>query len=143
MKTLSADAKHQRGAVAVEFAMTVLIFLTLVIGVIEFSRVMLHWSTAIEATRLGARVAVVCDRNSPAVRKRMRHMLPLLQDENIRVDYPTAGCNTTTCPPVTVSLTGFTVSTIIPLAAVSFMLPDLSTSLSSESLSSADNQLCN
>lgn len=142
MKTPDVHRRRQRGATAVEFAMTVLIFLALVIGVIEFSRVMFHWSTAIEATRLGARVAVVCDVGSPAVRKRMRIMLPLLKDENIRVDYPAAGCSTSTCPPVTVSLTGFTVSTIIPLAAVSFVLPDLSTSLSTESLSSADNYLC-
>lgn len=143
MKTPGTDRHRQRGAAAVEFAMTVLIFLALVIGVIEFSRVMFHWSTAIEATRLGARVAVVCDPGSDAVRKRMRQMLPLLKDENIRVNYPITGCSTTTCPPVTVSLTGFTVSTIIPLAAVSFMLPDLSTSISTESLDSFDNYLCN
>lgn len=132
----------QTGAAAVEFAVTVLLFLSLTIGVIEFSRVMFHWGTAIEATRLGARVAVVCDANDSAVKYRMRQMLPLLQDSDIAIEYPTAGCSATTCEPVTVSLVNFQLSTFIPLAPVAMVLPPLSTSLTAESMSSAANALC-
>jgi Flp pilus assembly protein TadG len=127
----------------VEFALTVLIFLSLVIGVIEFSRVMFHWSTAVEATRLGARVAVVCDQNAAAVKNRMREILPLLQDSDIVITYPTAGCTAATSEPVTVRLNAFRLSTIIPVGTISMLLPPLSTSLTAESLSSTDNALCN
>ena len=139
----TARGRRQLGAAAVEFAVTVLIFLSLVIGVIEFSRTMFHWSTAIEATRLGARVAVVCDQNDSAVRTRMKNMLPLLKDENIQVTYPSSGCSSTSCDPVTVTLVNFEIPTIIPVAPIKFLLPPLSTSLTAESLSSADNYLCN
>lgn len=135
--------QRERGAAAVEFAVTVLIFLSLVIGVIEFARVMFHWSTAIEATRLGARVAVVCDQNDSAVRARMKNMLPLLQDDNIQIVYPGTACSSTSCPPVTVRLVNFSIPTIIPLAPVTFLLPPLSTSLTAESMDSNDNYLCN
>lgn len=139
----AAVVGRQRGAVAVEFAVTVLLFLSLTIGVIEFARVMFHWSTAVEATRLGARVAVVCDQNDSAVRTRMKHMLPLLQDANIVIQYPSGGCSPSSCDPVTVSLKDVTVRTIIPLAPLSIPLPGLSTSLTSESMDSTDNYLCN
>jgi len=134
---------RQRGAVAVEFAMTVLVFLSLTIGVIEFSRVMFHWSTAVEATRLGARVAVVCDQNDSAVRTRMKNMLPLLKDSNIVISYPAGGCSPSSCEPITVSLTGVTIRTIIPIVPLSIPLPGLSTSLTPESMDSTDNYLCN
>lgn len=142
-RRVSRSSRASQGAASVEFALTVLIFLTLTIGVIEFARVMFHWSTAIEATRLGARVAVVCDRNDTAVKFRMRSMLPLLQDSDIAITYPTAGCTAATCEPITVSLVNFNVSTIIPIATISVLLPPLSTSLTAESLSSTDNALCN
>lgn len=134
---------RQRGAVAVEFAMTVLVFLSLTIGVIEFSRVMFHWSTAVEATRLGARVAVVCDQNDSAVRTRMKNMLPLLKDSNIVISYPSGACSPSSCEPITVSLTGVTIRTIIPIVPLSIPLPGLSTSLTPESMDSTDNYLCN
>ena len=51
----------QRGVAAVEFALIASIFFTLVFGVMEMGRMLFYMNTAAEATRLGARVAVVCD----------------------------------------------------------------------------------
>ncbi len=134
---------RQGGAVAVEFAITFLIFLSLLIGVIEFARFMLHWNTAVEATRLGARVAVVCDQGDSIVKARMKNMLPLLQDSNIEITYPSGGCGASACPPVTVHLQNVTIPLIIPIAPISMPLPPLHTSLTAESMDSTDNFLCN
>lgn len=133
----------QRGVVAVEFAVTFLVFLSLTLGVIEFSRFLFHWSTAVEATRLGARVAVVCNVGDTAVKARMRDMLPLLDDADITVTYPSGGCSATSCEPVTVHLSNVTIPLIIPIVPISLQLPQLHTSLTAESLDSADNYLCN
>lgn len=142
MKPLRCTLTRQRGAAAVEFALTAIAFLALVIGAIEFSRLMLTWNMAVETTRLGARVAVVCDKNDTAIKRRMREMLPPLSDANIVVSYPTSGCTARSCEPVTVRIVNFDVPLVIPGIPLSFTLPSLATSLPSESLSSADNPLC-
>lgn len=136
------NRRRQRGAAAVEFAVTILIFLSLTIGVIEFARFTFHWSTAIEATRLGARVAIVCDQGDSIVKARMRDMLPLLEDADITVTYPAGGCSASSCDPVTVHLENVTIPLIIPIIPISLQLPPLHTSLTAESLSSSDNYLC-
>lgn len=53
--------KHQRGAALVEMAIVILVFLMLVFGVIEFARAIFEWSRLVEATRAGARYAIVND----------------------------------------------------------------------------------
>lgn len=50
----------QRGAAAVEFALIVIVFLTLLLGIIEFGRFLYLWNTVQEVTRRAAREAVVC-----------------------------------------------------------------------------------
>jgi Flp pilus assembly protein TadG len=49
----------QLGATAVEFALVLIIFLTFVLGITDFSRMLYTWNAANEATRAGARYAVV------------------------------------------------------------------------------------
>lgn len=51
----------QRGAVAVEFALVVPIFLVLLFGTIEFGRLIYLWNTVQEVSRSAARQAVVTD----------------------------------------------------------------------------------
>jgi Flp pilus assembly protein TadG len=131
-----------RGATSAEFAVTFVLFFSLVAGVVEFSRLMLFVGTAVEATRLGARVAVVCDANDSAVKSRMRALLPALADANISVTYPGGECTATDCEPVTVSLSGVTMPLMIPLVPMSVPIPDFSSSLPAESLSSTDNAIC-
>ncbi|MDX8406621.1 MAG: pilus assembly protein [Mariprofundus sp.] len=54
---------HQRGSVMVEMAVVLPLFLALVFAIMEFSIAVFNWSLVGEATRAGARFAVV---NNPA-----------------------------------------------------------------------------
>lgn len=51
----------QRGVAAVEFAAVAIVFLLLMLGVMEFGRLMYLWNTVQEVTRNAARQAVVTD----------------------------------------------------------------------------------
>jgi len=136
--------RRQRGAAATEFALVSIFFLALVIGVIEFARLMFIYSTAVEATRRGARMAVVCSTSdADKVKAYMKDMLALLEPGNISITYPSPGCSASDCDPVTVTITNLTVNLAIPLVPLSFPVPDFSTSLPAESLNSTNNALCN
>lgn len=140
-------SRGQRGVAAIEFALIASIFFTLLIGIVEMGRVLFLMNAAAEATRLGARVAVVCDVGSPAVRSRMRGLLRVLEDEDITVTYlPNApgACTRSTCESVTVSIDR-QVNTFIPFVPLIIDLPSFSTSLPRESLNSfgATNPVCN
>jgi len=129
----------QRGAAAVEFALLAGFLFTLLFGVIEMSRVLFYWNTATEATRLGARLAVVCDQSSAAtVKTRMRAMLGVLQPGNIDIAYLPSGCDVNSCRSVTVSITGMTVATMIPLVPLDISMPPFTTTLPRESMNSAN-----
>lgn len=70
---------RQRGAAAVEFALIAILFFTLLLGIIEFGRLLYLWNTTQEVTRRAAREAVV--RNfSPAEQGKIRRAA-VLQDE--------------------------------------------------------------
>lgn len=132
----------QRGAAAVEFALIAAVFFSVLIGIMEMGRVLFYMNTATEATRLGARVAVVCDINDPAIKSKMQGMLSILNTTNINITYPTVACGTGTCETVKVEITGLTVNTFIPFIPFSITMPTFSTTLPIESLSSANNSLC-
>ncbi|HTI18086.1 MAG TPA: TadE family protein [Trinickia sp.] len=129
--------RRERGAAIVEFSIAVAVLVSVLIGVMEFSRVLFYWNTAAEAARLGARVAAVCDVGSNVVRTRMRQLMPLLSDNNIQVTYTPSPCDATSCQFVTVSYTGLTVNTFVPFVPISMALPAFTTTLPRESLSSA------
>lgn len=134
---------RQRGANTAEFAVVSIFFLALVMAVIEFAHLMFVYSTAVEATRLGARMAVVCGTGDVAkVKARMKDMLPILQPANIAISYPGSSCSAADCDPVTVRIQGLSVDLAIPLLPLTFAVPDFATSLPAESLSSTDNPLC-
>lgn len=58
--------KHkQKGAETVEFAVIALLFFAVIMTVIEFSRALFVWNALTEATRRGARMAVICPYQSP------------------------------------------------------------------------------
>ncbi|CAE6494140.1 TadE-like protein [Nitrosomonas nitrosa] len=129
---------RQRGVAAVEFALIASILFTVLIGVMEMGRVLFYWNTATEATRLGARLAVVCDQNDSTIKLKMQNMLGVLNEDNIDVEYFPSGCSVDTCRSVTVSITGLTVSTVIPLVPLSINMPPFSTTLPRESMDSAN-----
>ncbi|MBP0593737.1 pilus assembly protein [Paraburkholderia sp. LEh10] len=134
-------ARRQKGVAALEFALVATVFFTLLIGVMEVGRVLFYWNTAAEATRIGARVAVVCDINSsqstgnPVVRD-MQQLLPILKPANVQVTYLPSGCDATSCTSVTVAITNVPVNTMVPFVPFNLTMPPFSTTLPRESLSS-------
>lgn len=113
---LRPAARRQRGSAIVEFALIAVIFLTLLLGIMDFGRMLLMWNSAAEATRWGARIAVVCvDGAGDAaglarVRGKMKHILPQLADANIVVNwhnppgFVSAACTRADCKGVEVSI---------------------------------------
>jgi Flp pilus assembly protein TadG len=146
MKTIAIKytygRRRERGVAAVEFALIAPVFFMLLIGIMQMGLFFFYWNTATEATRLGARVAVVCDVNASQsatnpVIKNMRRMLPILQPSNISVAYSPAGCDATSCVSVTVSVSNVTVGTVVPFVkSFSIGIPNFSTTLPRESLNS-------
>ncbi|WP_057092172.1 pilus assembly protein [Comamonas thiooxydans] len=98
--------KHltQRGSTLIEFALGLLIFLMFLLGVVDFSRLLYTWTAANEATRAGARYAVVCDdqNRQTKVLQHMQHRLPLITA--VDVIWKPDSCTTATCKSVTVSI---------------------------------------
>jgi len=130
--------KRQSGATAVEFALVLIIFLTFLLGITDFSRMLFTWNAANEATRAGARFAVVCDDtgNSAQVLAKMQALLPQIQTINLA--WIPAACTAATCEGVTVSITGLNYQWISPIAGLAAMapipMPSFSTFLSRESM---------
>jgi len=142
-----ARGQRSRGAVAVEFALVSLVFFTILFGAMEMARLMFYWNTAAEVTRLGARMAVVCDPNTTsrdAIRARMRQLLPIIPDAEISVAYAPAGCTVATCQFATVSIAATTpIQTAIPFVPLSLLMPAFATTLSRESMQSTFGGVAN
>lgn len=128
---------NQRGVAAVEFALVAAVFFMLLIGIMEMGRVLFYWNTATEATRLGARIAVVCDLDDASIKSKMNALFPILSTADISVSYVPANCSSADCQQVTVSVApGKSVTTYIPFVSLSLMMPAFSTTLSRESMQS-------
>lgn len=104
-----------RGATTVEFALVLLVFLMFLLGVTDVGRMLFTWNAANEATRLGARFAVVCadTGNQAQVLEKMRMMAPEIGA--IDLDWSPAGCNEATCEGVTVTITNLDFRWISPV----------------------------
>ena len=139
---------RQRGVAAVEFAIVASLFFMLLLGAMEMARLLWTWNAAAEATRLGARMAVVCDVGDSRIVARMRERLPYLQASHVRIDYLNPGsapntCTASTCKAVSVTLSGYTHVPIIPFVALSIPIPSFQTALPKEFMQSAGNPVCN
>lgn len=97
--------RSQSGLAAVEFALiAAAILFPLLIGIMEFGRIVFYWNAATEATRLGARLAVVCDLDDSTIKSKMTALFPLIQSAEISIAYEPAGCTVTSCHQVRVSI---------------------------------------
>jgi Flp pilus assembly protein TadG len=139
--------QRQSGATAVELAIVSAIFFTILLGVVEMGRMLYYWNSAVEATRLGARLAVVCDMNDADIKSRMIGMWPELTAARIQIDYlnPPAAVNTCTvdtCKRVSVKIVSFNETPLIPFIAMTLAVPEFVTTLPRESMSSANNAVC-
>lgn len=138
---------RQSGAAAVEFAIVASVFLVLIIGMMEMGRMLFYWNAAVEATRLGARTAAVCDVNAAIIKTKMHAMLNVLPASAITVSYTPPACTVQDCKYVTVSIdSGVSVATYIPGVPLALTLPAMSTTLPRESMLStvggSPNPMC-
>lgn len=132
---------RQGGATAVEFALVSAVFFTTLLGMMEMGRMLYYWNSAAEATRLGARLAVVCDLDDADIRVRMRQILAIVPDASISIAYQPASCTIDTCESVTVGLSNVSVATFIPFVPLTLTIPAFSTTLPRESMrSTVDGQ---
>lgn len=127
---------RQRGATAVEFALVLLIFLTFLLGILDFSRMLYTWNAANEATRAGARYAVVCDSTGypGAVLARMQQLMPAIQDIDLAWDPP--GCDPASCVGVNVTIQNLDFQWISPIVGgiAPIPMPSFSTYLTREAM---------
>jgi hypothetical protein len=79
-------------------------------GVMEFGRWMFTLNAATEATRWGARLAAVCDKDDIHIKQKMRVILGAVVDGQISIQYAPDGCDVTNCRTVEVSLINATFS---------------------------------
>ena len=124
---------RQHGSTTIEFALVLLTFLTFLLGIVDFSRLLYTWNAATEATRVGARYAVVCNAGAAAtndeVLARMRAILPNISDTTqISITWePSPGqpapCNAGTCQGVTVGITNLDFQWLSPITALAGPLP--------------------
>lgn len=61
--------KHQKGAESLEFLVVFFLYMVLILAVFDFGRALYVWNALTEATRRGARMAVVCPLNDPNIRR--------------------------------------------------------------------------
>jgi Flp pilus assembly protein TadG len=150
--------RSQGGTTIIEFALVALLFFSILLGIADFGRWLFAVHASSESARLGARVAVVCDVAAPAVRARMRSLLPsTVSDQSIQIEYLSAaaadpvdwepGCTAETCAAVRVHLAGVTIPSVAWFLPAQIPVPTLSVTLTRESLHSAidgsPNELCN
>lgn len=140
----------QAGSTTVEFAIVGLVLFIVVFGVIELGRLLFVVNALTEATRRGARMAVVCPVGDPrpasvaAFASGGSPVVYGLSSANIVVEYldasgtpianPTAPAGFNAIRYVRVSISGFSQSILIPTMITSIPLAGFSTTLPRESL---------
>ncbi|MDO8905339.1 TadE/TadG family type IV pilus assembly protein [Hydrogenophaga sp.] len=142
-------ARHglQKGVAAVEFAIVAVLFFTLLLGIMEFGRWLFLLNGANEATRLGARLGVVCsieaDTDFTRIKARMSQMTGGgIPASRMVLEYEPAGCNIDTCTTVTARIVGAQFAPVSPFFGLPFPIPQFPTSLPREYMNSAGNSVC-
>ncbi len=140
---------RQTGLSTVEFAIVALVLFMMMFGVIEFGRGFFVASALDEATRRGARMAVVCPINDPAIFQAAAFnntLIPDLDASDISVEYLDSGGGLVGNPAdptgfrliryVRVRVVGYQHQMLIPVftALAPFFMPEFATVLPRESL---------
>jgi hypothetical protein len=144
--------RRQSGLTTVEFAIIGSLAMILVFGVIEMARAIFVLNALTEATRRGARIAVVCPVNDPAIAEvaifnssgggSTSPIIHGFDTSDIRLSYLDLG-GVVIEDPVTdfgniryieVSVVNFQHELLIPFANFTFTMPELATTLPRESL---------
>ena len=87
--------RRQSGSATIEFALVAVAFLVLLLGVMEFSRLLFTWNALGAMTQRGARLAALCPPGAPDIARLALFRdvegsggpVPELREENLRVSY--------------------------------------------------------
>ena len=153
-------ARSERGSTAVEVAMAATVFFVMIFGIIEFGRLLYTHNALTDATRRGARFAVLHAQNHPCVEKVVVYgeshvdvddaecttsgspLINGLTEENIVVTYEGADLDGNPDSPnpwgtnlgtATVSIEEYQFDLSIPFIGRTLNMPAYSTTLTSES----------
>ncbi len=119
--------RRQSGAAVVEFALVLTVFLTVLLAIFDYGLVLYKLNSVAEATRRGARHAVVCDTsNSASILAEMQKIVPDLTSGNVKIDWygqndaVSTTCTHENCTGVSVSVSGVTLSSLSPASWIGF-----------------------
>lgn len=137
--------RRQRGATIPEMALAGVIFFTASFGVIEFGRLLWTHNALVDATREGARFAVMNAQNATAVRNLVvfgkssptvsdTPILTGLTTSHVTVTYTNFGVKRGT---VEVKITGYQFNFIVPLVGATWDMGEYKTTLTGESAGQA------
>lgn len=132
--------KDERGAALVEYAIGATVFLSVLFGVVEFGRALWVHNALTDATRRGARYAILNSSSKSEAVKNVavygdatdssQPVVPKLTPDNVQVSYsPDYGLDTGT---VTVSITEYDFEFVVPLIGRTMRMPAYSTTLTGE-----------
>lgn len=141
----------QFGLASLEFALIGSVFFIVLFGIIEFGRLLYTWNLLTEASRRGARVAVVCTINNPAIKRIAIYtdlssdtpspVIPGLTVDNVNLSYvDTWGTNLPNPPTfsdirfVRVAIEDYEYQMFIPFLSLTLDAPGFATTLPRESL---------
>ena len=110
--------KRRRGAAVVEFALVVPIFLVLLFGIIEFGRLMMVQQVLVNASREGARRAVLEGASTEVVVDEVGSYL-----DSSSINVPREAITVTPDPTTITDNENVSVSVSIPFSSVSLMTP--------------------
>lgn len=136
---LQDGRSRQSGVTVVEFALVSVMLILLLLGVIQFGLVLFTFNSAAEATRRGARLAVVSPISAALlVEAEMREVMPLNADCTMRIRYKPDSplqCDAATCTHVQATVEDCTVQPWFfwPIAAP-LVVPPFTAALPRESL---------
>ena len=133
--------RNDRGATIPELALAGTIFFTAAFGLIEFGRLLWTHNALVDATRVGARYAVMNATNTTAVKNMVVYgkaspitgdapVVSGLTTSNVAVTYSGFGVKSGT---VEVKITGFQFNFVVPLVSSAFTLGEYKTTLTGES----------
>ena len=141
-QTYAQTRKNERGGTLIEFTIVAVFFFMMLVGIVAAGNLYYTHNALVEATRRGARYAVLNQTNSTtAVRNVVMYGTPTpavgattlvynLQSNNVTVTY--SGLNVAQ-GTVTVKIEGYTFPFVLPTSTTSVTMPPYSTTLTGES----------
>jgi Flp pilus assembly protein TadG len=140
MRHIKSFNSDERGSTLVEYSIAALVFVTSMFAVMEFGRALWVHNALSDATRRGARYAVL---NSPANIAQVKNVVvygdpaggsksivPNLSTNDVTVTYSDMAVNTGSA---TVSINSYQFQFVIPIVGTTINMPKYTTSLTGES----------